>query len=339
MNVKAALAKHGRAIDRSQLDRLFSIDLRGLALVRIGLSSLLAIESTRRLIEQQPWRPVALLLLAVALALGFRTRPITMAAWAILATDVRADLLDPTQSVDLSTYVLVLGLFWGMFLPLGARLSLDAGASNLAPGRTLSVASGGVLVQVFLIYFSAGATKDFGEWIADPRALETIFLNPRHGNDFAIWLTQFPVLLMVLSVATIVLEVVGPILLFVPGSSLASRRTLLVFAFIAFHGGMAATMSLGLFPFVSMVLWLMFLPPTVWDRLFRTQSSRIALTADGNNLRTVLASTGILLIVVSTILTWFFYPGTEGLPGVIQDVARNLALYQQWVMFSVPSTL
>jgi hypothetical protein len=62
---------------------------------------------------------------------------------------------------------MVVFLFWGFFLPLGAHLSVDSrrGARDQMPGWVLSVGTAGFLIQMFFIYFSAGVTKYMQEWV------------------------------------------------------------------------------------------------------------------------------------------------------------------------------
>jgi predicted DCC family thiol-disulfide oxidoreductase YuxK len=66
-------------------------------------------------------------------------------------------------------------------------------------------------------------------------------------------------------------EWVGPILFIVPylfGRFWWISRLVVVLLFIGLHAGIAATMYIGLFPWLCMVMWFIFIPGPVWDKLF-----------------------------------------------------------------------
>ncbi len=109
---------------------------------------------TPYLINGEAWFAGLLLALTAAAAfvmlLGWHTRVATALVWVLIAS--LHTRLDPTLLGDGEALLRVL-LFWGMFLPLGARGSLDA-ALDIAPQRPadayFSVASVALLVQVLL---------------------------------------------------------------------------------------------------------------------------------------------------------------------------------------------
>lgn len=312
-------------------------------MVRIGLAAIALTEIVARppaLAMNDPITLARILVIPAALALliGYRTRLAAVATWITYALPLRADLLDPVASVHLGNYLLALCLFWCMFLPLGEHFAYDSRGSTSIPARVLSVASAGLLVQLFIIYFWAGATKDLQEWVLDATALQSVLGNPNYGSRLGEALTSFPTALAVASVATVALEILGSIFLFVPGRGLHLRRIILPLAFIFFHVGMALFMTLQIFPYVMMVVWLVFLPGSTWDRL-PGGSGPATDTVDGHRLRNVLAGTALSYIWVSSIVTRLYFPAQEGLPAFIQNVGRHLMLYQQWAMFSLPSSL
>ena len=88
-------------------------------------------------------------------------------------------------------------------------------------------------------------------------------------TGFGKWLLNFPELLRWLSLATLWLECWGPFLLFIPFFT-ARIRTLVILAFIGFHFGIFLCMDVGLFSWVSIVGWTVFLPGSVWDWLGKT---------------------------------------------------------------------
>lgn len=265
---------------------LFSIDTRSLAALRIGLASLILYRAiTERAPDSTPppagffelltaYAGALVVPFAVMLLLGYKTRLATVLTWLVYTIPIREDLLTSGSTVFLGNYILALMLFWGFFLPLGDTLSIDSRQRSASgPTRFLSIASGGILLQVFVIYFSAGITRDIGEWLFQADALETILGQTRFASELGRSMTEFPILLAALSIATIALELIGTVLLFVPGKSLEQRRVLVVIAFILFHAGMFFLMDIGIFPFVMMTVWLLFLPSSVWDRITRRRST------------------------------------------------------------------
>jgi hypothetical protein len=351
------------------LAALFSLDTRALGIFRIALglilvSECLFIEIPALLAgaadfppSRAPrdgfygvllqWNAVLVLPPAAMLLAGLRARSAALLCWAVYSVRVRHEIL--TARVDLGNYVLLLLLFWGMLLPLGARFSLDAlraRARNPAaappPRRVLSIASAGLLIQLFLIYFSAGITKHMPEWVLEASALRTVLLNERFATPLGAYAARFPAPLAVLSVATVILEVVGPVLLFIPGKRLDLRRGIVAASFLLFHAGMALLMRLNLFPWVCMSAWLLYLPSSLWDRCARREgeSGDVAAVAfDPSRLRSGIAGAAIAYAVVSTLVTLFFYPVREGMLHEYQTVGKYLGIYQQWAMFSMPSSL
>ncbi len=318
----------------------FGVDTRALAVVRVGVSAIVIVEwfvegapdGLTSLVDGARW---LLLPLVVVHLVGFRTGITSVLMWVAYGIPVRADILITGTEVHLGRYCIALILFWFMFLPVGEHLSWQARGRS-QPRVILSVASGGLLLQFFVIYFWAGATKHLGEWLVQRTALYDVLSNPEHGSALGMEMLDYPAMLAAGSVATVAIEVIGSLLLFLPYRGIANRRVILVGAFILFHIGMAAFMTLQFFPYVMMVAWLVFLPPAFLDRLTRTKSKT---ESDRSPLRNAIAGVAVAYVFVSSLVTWLYYPASEGWPAVVQEVGRHVLLYQQWAMFSLPSSL
>lgn len=329
--------------DTKGLFARFGVDTRALAVARVGLAAIIVIEW---LTKASGYFPISLDLVslshfvrfpaAMLLMVGHRTRVVSVVTWLAYALPLR-ELLLSGSAINMGHYCTALLLFWLMFLPVGEHLSWDANGSKGAPPRTvLSVASAGLLIQFFLIYFWAGITKHFGEWLLDRTALHDVLAHPDHGSSLGSRLTSLPALLEAGSVATVALEVLGTVLLFLPLAGIARRRVWLVAAFIGFHAAMALFMTLEIFPYVMMVGWLVFLPEQTWSRLFG--GAPIA-QLDKSRLRNAVAGVALGYVLTSSVVTWLYFPARVGVPAVIQEVGRHLVLVQQWLMFSMPSSL
>lgn len=339
--------------DRWVLDTTFAIDSRALSVMRVLLASFILIEAFF-LEWSRPRDPAGLfdflgqygdiivIPFAVMLLLGFKTRYAVILCWLTYSLRVRADLFASEMSVDVGDFILTLALFWSMFLPLGRHLSLDARSDRPGPVRFVSLASAALLLQMFIIYFSAGLLKEMGEWVTEATALQSILSIPQFSSPLGTWMLQFPTLLSIMSVATIVIEVVGAIFVIVPGKSLPMRRLIVVPMFIALHLGIALLMDLVLFPFVCIAVWLVFLPSSFWDRVWTKafgDHTPSRLVFDSNRWRALVVGLAIVLAAVSNVITWMYYPDPQGWAHVWQTTATYVVLYQQWAMFSVPSSL
>lgn len=156
------------------------------------------------------------------LMLGWRTRLASIVSfilWASLMSRNPA-ALTPADSMIAGL------LFWGMFLPLGARYSVDnALAADRSPvqNQTLSWASAGLLVQtVSPCFFSTLAAYT----AVQPHESLTLYyaLNlDQYANAAGHWLLSFPQLIATLSRLFFGLSLIAPLLIFSPLFTQATR--------------------------------------------------------------------------------------------------------------------
>lgn len=338
--------------DRLALDRTFSIDTRALAVVRILVAGLVLFEAL--ILEwfayahSNPaidflYRNSNLIIIpfAVMMLIGYKTRIATVLVWVIYSIPQRSELL-AGGAIEMGDFITVVLLLWLTFLPLDRHLSVESRPGRARPSRYLSVASGGILFQVFVIYFSAGWLKSFHEWVIDANAMELILSNSYFETPIGTALLGYPAFLAVMSVVSYVIEVVGSLLVMIPGKTLEKRRLVVVPAFIALHVGIALTMGIGLFPFVMIAAWLLFLPSRFWDRVwsrFGGEPAMVEPTVDKNGWRNLSAGALVVIMLVSNLMTWMYYPNFEGFSEFFHDFTIYLLMYQRWAMFAVPSTL
>lgn len=292
----------GRA--RNKLAELFGIDLRSLAAMRIALAIALLYDLAllapdvlplysdagvypREILFRQfgtSWGPFPHMLsgavewqllwmgieavAAVLLLLGFFTHLATIACWLlVISLQTRNPMV--LQGSDL---ILRMLLFWGMFVPLGASWSLDAirrKDDRPLPKRAVSVGTAALLLQVCFVYWFTAALKSAPCWRTEGTAiywaLNVDYLTTHWGRV----LLGYPELTRFLTHATFWLETLGPTLAFVPVWT-ARTRILVVLTMWGFHLlGLGVTMRLGLFPYISSLSWLVFLPSEFWDGLGR----------------------------------------------------------------------
>jgi hypothetical protein len=340
---------------------LFGIDLRSLALFRIGLAIcvladvaqrgsdlvahytdagalpadlLFALQGRSVWLSLHYWtgaHPLAQAALfaataiaAAALALGRFTWLANLACWYLVSS---VQVRNPLVYIGGDAILRVL-LFWGLFLPLGARLSLDAGRTGgrSRPDLLVSGASAALLLQVAFIYWVTGLRKSGPLWWSG-QAVAYALGADEWATPIGIWLRGQSALLVWLDYLTLGIELAGPFLAFVPGLG-AAPRLAAVALFWCFHGGLALCMNIGLFPLFAIVAWLPFLP----GQLFRAHGSDPPTAAVPRARVPSIAALLVLLYVV--VFLGEEISGTRVIPRPLRAVGKVLRLEQSWAMFA-----
>jgi len=292
------------------LRTVFECDLRSLALFRVGLGLAFVVDLLSRsrdlrahytyfgvipqpiglessllsflhLVVGSVWLQASVFLFAglcaVALAVGYKTRLATLACWFLLLfIQSRNNLV--FQGGD---KLLLLMLFWGIFLPLGARYSVDAAIDETlprdSPNNYFSMGTVAILLQVACLYFFSALLKNTPEWMPDGTALHYALSLPSFARPLGEWLLNFPTWLQWLTYYVWILELIGPFLIFSPWFFLSWRLSLW-FQFVALHVGIVLCMNVGLFPLFNIVSLLLFIPAWFWDRLIPSFQNQEKLT-------------------------------------------------------------
>jgi hypothetical protein len=274
---------------------------------------------------------------AVMLGLGWRTRIATLVSWALL------DSLHSRHAmlIDGGDHVLSCLLFWSIFLPLGARFSLDA--RRLGPPRSpfiASPASAALLLQVACVFLVTGLTKTGPEWV-DGSAIQYAINRKWWILPFGEWLLANPTLPRLLTPAVRYYEILGALALFVPVYSAPIR----CFAMLGFWGllaGLGLGIRLNLFPWICGTGMLLFLPPPLWDWLGRRfsllRASATQLPSSSGPLRRL--ATGALQSVVLALLLLVLGMAAGEVnpklrpPKALHRIGRFLHLQQGWLMYA-----
>ncbi|NEU58018.1 HTTM domain-containing protein [Halorussus sp. MSC15.2] len=223
-----------------------------------------------------PWVQGLLFVLAgvaaAALLVGYRTTLATAVSFVLLVS------LHARNPVLLNGGDSLLRrlLFWGAFLPLGRRWSVDALRAETATvseagsegvgretrvGRVASVASAALLVQVVLVYTANALFKLRGDLWVSGEAILYVFRLDQLTTGVGDALAQYPTLLRAFDRVWLVLLVASVGLLLLTGWARAAFAAL----FVGMHLGMALTMRITVFPLVSIAGLLPFLPSVFWD--------------------------------------------------------------------------
>lgn len=292
---------------RSPLCELWTLDLRSLALFRVGLGVTLLLDLVVRsqhlrahysdagIWPRAAWLAnqrgpldwsfhlatggelgIALMmgaaaLCALSLALGYWTRLATALSWLLLFSLQQRN----PHVLNGGDALLRILLFWALFLPLGQRLSLDRLQSGRGSAATTvrSAAAFALLAQIGLVYGFAAIWKDHPMWHGDANAVYYALSIDQFATAASGWLLARPELLRLLTIGVWWLEALGPALLFLPGFT-GVARALAVALFLGLHAGFAIFMELGLFPLICGVAWLAVTPSVVWDSLGRRRRGR-----------------------------------------------------------------
>jgi vitamin K-dependent gamma-carboxylase-like protein len=274
------------------LDAIFGVDPRALAAMRVGLAGLTLVDLALRtgdlsafytdagVLPRELARALAApgtvsiyflapgssasvciglavhALAAFAMLLGLRTRLATIVTW-VFAVSLHGRNPLVSQGADDLLRAL---LFWSVFLPLGARWSLDAWRSRASvPRRVCSVATAGLMIQVAAMYAVTALHKTGAEW-RDGSAVWVVLAHDHFGRPWAqALLLPHSELLRVLCRAVLWVERLAPILLLAPVLTRPARLTALV-ALVVLQVGFGTMLHVAHFPWVSTVALLPFLP-------------------------------------------------------------------------------
>jgi predicted DCC family thiol-disulfide oxidoreductase YuxK len=296
---------------KDYLTRVFGVDLRSLAVVRVGCALVIILnvvqlssDSTaffsdygvapRTLIMDSSsrwhwslhhmsgtWQVAAALFViegaaAVALLVGYRTRIATILSWLLFLSLYRRNP-HITQGGDI---LLRVTLFWGMFLPWGARGSVDSawrGDSSSRPNQYFCWATAAYAFQILFVYWFAFLHKSGPEWWSEGSAIHYALNIDYLATPVGKVLVGLPdSVLQIATWAVLGFEAVGPFLLLLPVKK-GRFRLLVVLGFVWMHLMFLLTMFIGFFPLVGISTILFFLPSEFWDDLRRQFAAR------GNN--------------------------------------------------------
>ncbi|WP_299991069.1 HTTM domain-containing protein [uncultured Pontibacter sp.] len=277
------------------LRRVFTVDLRALAVMRIWVAGIiltdLAIRATDleahysnmgvlplHVLHQFGWHPyhfsfhtlsglwqvqVVLFLIAAVFAifllLGYKTRTATIVSWILLVSLQNRNTFIAQGGDDLLRML----LFWGMFLPWGKFYSYDAAkAQKPEPLQTtyFSAATAAYILQIFLVYFCTALLKSSPEWNLDGTALYYALSLDQILMPVGRLIYPYPDLLRFLTLTTWYTELLLPFLLLIPFYNHV-WRLIVVGVLFMFHIGISLTLFVGLFYLINIASISGLLPP------------------------------------------------------------------------------
>ncbi|MEM1250889.1 MAG: DCC1-like thiol-disulfide oxidoreductase family protein [Cyanobacteria bacterium P01_H01_bin.21] len=253
------------------LERRYGLDLRSLALLRLGLALVILSDlwgrwgnllsdysdqgTVPRSLLQDLWLPgywsihalsgsvwwqvgcfAIATLSALLLLIGYRTRWAIVISWVLLVSLHNRNPLVVSAADDVLRAI----VFWAMFLPLGSSYSVDQ-ALNMSPTpqprRILTVATFGLMVQQCYIHIGSALTTTMAAGGSTDASIVPLAL--------IAWAT--------------------PLLLWSPIKTDLCRMVAVVVGMLLYLG-VGLTLNLGLLPVIGCFTWLVFIPSSVWDR-------------------------------------------------------------------------
>lgn len=210
---------------------------------------------------------------AVAVVVGYRTTLATLLSVVLLVSlQLRNPLVLTAGDVILSVL-----LFFGIFLPLGARYSLDAARAGPDRGRVSNVRTAAPLLFVTLLVYGVNAiTHVAGEAWTSGEAVAIVFGLDSTTVLLGDVLAGFPALLVALNWLWLGLLVAAPLLILATGR----LRSLLTALFLLAHLGILFTLFLVTFPLANCVGLLLFLPSGAWDRIVSSVPTQLSESLD-----------------------------------------------------------
>jgi len=302
---------------QTTLRKMFGLDWRSLALLRIGLALVIladlwvSAKDLRAFYSDDGILPRSLLraytppdfclhllggsvefaaalfaleaVFAVMLLVGYRTRLATIGCWVLLLSRQARNplVLFGADMIEL------LALFWAMFLPLNRRFSIDATLGRVPPPAEpayFGIPGICTIIQFLLIYVMSALMKTGVSWQIDHSAVAYALSLDMYARPLGQWLNQYDALTALLTIYTLYLELYGPFLLISPVAS-GWLRLLGCVLFGTLQLGFGICMQMGLFWVATNVFLLMFLPAEFWSHLAEPAGRWLAQKININSVR------------------------------------------------------
>lgn len=315
---------------RERLGTVFGIDPRSMALFRVLLGGLILVDLLWRsqhlrlfytddgVLPRRAWGEIThrsylslhaasgelwwqILLFTLAaiaafsLAIGYRTRLSNFVSLVLLASLLnRNGLL--LQGGD---QLLVVMCFWGLFLPLGMRFSVDAAlqphlredpnGDRAASGYYspyLSMATIAVTLQILYLYFFTALLKTSDVWRVSFDAAFYALSLQHFATPIGEWFLQFPLLLKLATFYVLVVEFLAPLAIigvvlwwkqesFQQAFAVSRLAGLALLA--SLHVAFLLMLHIGLFPLIDFMSLSLLIPSLAWNTLSRNARADLTI--------------------------------------------------------------
>lgn len=196
----------------------------------------------------------------LALLVGYRTRVAVVACLLFTISLQARNFMTDQGSDDLARML----LFGALFVPLGARWSVDAALSTRqVPQRLLSFGIVAIQVQAMCVYTFGALIKAEGTAWPSGHAVGMALADGTYGTALGRVFLGMPVMLQWVTHSVSLLELLMPLLIWFPFAN-ARVRTVSLLAVVGMHLSFLALLNVGIFPFVSFASLLLFVTARHW---------------------------------------------------------------------------
>ena len=296
------------------IKKIFTLDLRALGLMRIGMAALILLDLSIRGSDLEAhysdngvlplnilfahnwgqfnlsihtisglWQVQAVLFIiaaafAIMLMFGYKTRLATIVSWFLLLSLQNRNPMILQGGDDLFRMI----LFWGMFLPWGARYSIDSmGKEELQTDhKYCGMAGVAYMLQVGFVYFFSALLKTSPEWRTEGTAIYYALSLDQMRLPIGDLIYPYPELLKWMTFSVYYLELFVMFLFFIPVYT-TFFRSLAVLLIIALHTGISGTLFVGLFFIIGIITTFGMFPPRWMDWIDRKTSRVSAACRNG----------------------------------------------------------
>jgi hypothetical protein len=198
---------------------------------------------------------------ASMLLIGYRTQLFTVLSWIMMLSLHNRNSLILQGGDDLLRMV----LFWGIFIPWGARYSCDSilGTRTQTINNICTVATIAYLLQICYIYTGSALLKG-PEWNTHFTAMYYVYGLDQIAYPVTKFLFYHPNVLKILTILAYYFELLIPVLFFIPVAH-QFYRYLAVVLIIFFHTLNSFTLLIGMFPLIGIATCIGILPTIALD--------------------------------------------------------------------------
>ena len=293
--------------------KIFSLDLRSLALFRIFFAVILLVDflctrlpwftlfytskgllphtelfshggfwsssSSLNFISFSSGFQIALFSLAILfflmLLVGYKTRWAVLGSWLLLVSFQSRNFL----IINAGDTLLCLMLFWSLYLPLGKYYSVDSALqkNKKSASYIVSVNSFAFILQVLMVYYFTSLLKTHDIWKTGQAVYYALMLD-NFRTVYGDILLQYPNLMRILSYITYHVIESYILFAFILLGFFWRLRIAIILMMCGFHISLGIFLHLGLFSWICIACWLAFLPSEFWERIKKYLPTKNPLT-------------------------------------------------------------
>ncbi len=262
---------------------------------------------------------------ALWLLFGYRVRTATIILWLLTVSLHNRNMMINSGADDLLRLV----LFWSMFLPLDRYWSWNQeryrDTEKINYSTIISVWAFAFILQQCLLYWVTAYLKLWPEWYITHSAVYEILALETFHLPLSDIIFHSPRLLRFLSWASMFVEFLAPLFLISPIFKPLSRY-IGICAIVCLHVGILTNISVGIFPWISMISMLALLPGHFWDKIITKLGPRWSITVFYDDACS-LCNQWIHILQSYWALIWVEYRGLSQATESIQKISHKNTMW------------